>query len=177
MWQIPRTGYCKPARTNVPNILELCFDPMSLGVCWYVRSDCLLGGENNLQSEPCGFRARAKPRRVGVDGGGGRWGHTGWQRNRPCLRASHLLPSAHWFCPFWDQINQLLCERLEWNVDMDKEKQQTALDRAACWGSAALWDAVLPVSVCLTIWKWQGKLPTWNAKTSPFPNNKLSLNR
>lgn len=39
--------------------------------CWYVSSDCPLSGENNLQSEPCGFGARAKQRRVGVDGEGG----------------------------------------------------------------------------------------------------------
>lgn len=47
--------------------------------------------------------------------GGGRRGHPGWQQNLSCLGASHLLPSAHWFCAGRDQISQLIKEeKVKW---------------------------------------------------------------
>lgn len=98
MWRTPHMGYCEPAQTKTFMNYVLTQCPQDSVDMWGVTVSSV--GENNLQSEPCGFRARAKQRRVGVDGGG-RWGHTGWQQNRSCLRASHLLPSAHRFCPFY----------------------------------------------------------------------------
>lgn len=102
----------EPTQTKIMAVFKWRFHPVMAGVCCCVEWEWLRarwGGKITSDLSPVASGPETS-RDGWVWKGGGRRGHPGWQQNLSCLGASHLLPSAHWFCAGRDQISQLIKE-------------------------------------------------------------------